>query len=96
LYHFSHNLLVFNLLASGCTITGWAANRVKVPQIAIPKKSFSNYFLGQLIGNQTDVTKSKQVMGATDWLSMEKFLEVLEVYLGMPLTGLDLGAVCRT
>jgi hypothetical protein len=88
--------LVFNLLASGCSIAGWAANRVKVTQIAIPKKSFSNYFLGQLIGNQTDVTKSKQVMGATDWLSMEKFLEVLEVYLGMPLTGLDLGAVCRT
>jgi hypothetical protein len=88
--------LVFNLLASGCTITGWAANRVKVTQIAIPKKSYSNYFLGQLTGNQSDVTKSKQVMGATDWFSIEKFLEVLEVYLGRPLTGLDLGAVCRT
>jgi hypothetical protein len=64
--------LVFILLASGCSIAGWAANRVKVPHICLPKKSFSNYFLGQLAGNQSDVTKSKQAMGATDWLSMEK------------------------
>jgi hypothetical protein len=69
---------------------------VKVTQIPIPKKSFINYFLGQLTGNQSDVTKSKQAMGATSWFSIEKFLEVLEVYLGRPLTGLDCREVCRT
>jgi hypothetical protein len=69
--------LVSNLLGLGCSIAGWAANRVKVTQIAIPKKSYSNYFLGQLTGNQSDVTKSKQVMGATDWFSMEKFWVLL-------------------
>jgi hypothetical protein len=52
---------------------------VKVLQIAIPKKYYSNYFLGQLTGNQPDVTKSKQVMGATDWLSMEKFLGIMSI-----------------
>jgi hypothetical protein len=69
--------LVSNLLGLGCSIAGWAANRVKVPQFCLPKKSFINYFLGQLIGNQPDVTKSKQVMGATDWFSMEKFWVLL-------------------
>jgi hypothetical protein len=50
---------------------------VKVPQIAIPKKYYSSYFLGQLAGNQSDITKSKQAMGATDWFPREKFWVLL-------------------
>jgi hypothetical protein len=46
---------------------------VKVLLSGVPKKYYSNYFWGQPTGNQPDVTKSKQVMSATDWLSMEKF-----------------------
>lgn len=38
------------------------------------KKILSNYFWGQQIGNQQVITKPKQAMGATSWLSMEKFL----------------------
>jgi hypothetical protein len=46
---------------------------VKVLLSSVPKKSFSNYFQGQLADNQRSITRSKQAMGATDWLSMEKF-----------------------
>jgi hypothetical protein len=46
---------------------------VKVLLSSLPKKSFSNYFQAQLADNQRSITRSKQVMGATDWLSMEKF-----------------------
>jgi hypothetical protein len=34
------------------------------------KKIFSNYFLGQQTDNQSDITRSKQAMGATDWFSI--------------------------